>query len=275
MTRAMGRGLAFGLLLASFTATAGARAASNDLYQAQAIVTGQGEAERARGFALCLDDVLVKLSGDPALVGDKRLPPLEAKAGELVAAFSYRDRMSGIPVHDEQGTRERPFDLSVTFDRSKTDATLHALGLRPWLAARPRLVVVLGIRYAQTSYVLARDGERGLGQREALLAASAKRGMPAVLPDTATLMARGVTFETSARGRWPRLAALARRSGGDVPLAGTLVWDEPGLGWIADWRLLWHGKAHRWHIGGVSFDDAFRNAMSGALQLVSGHGDPR
>ena len=44
-----------------------------DLYQAQTIVTGQREPERNIGFALCLEDVLVKVSGDPRLIGDRRL----------------------------------------------------------------------------------------------------------------------------------------------------------------------------------------------------------
>jgi hypothetical protein len=263
--------IAAALLACPVAALAGA---TDDLYRAQAIVTGQGEVERARGFALCLDDVLVKLSGDPRLVGDPRLQPLEATAGQFVAAFAYHDRMSGIPVHDEQGTRERPFDLSVTFDQAKTDAALRALGLEPWIAPRPRLVVVLGIRDATTAYVLAEDGERGLGQRQSLLAASLKRGMPIALPDTAALAAAGVSFDGLATAHWPPLDPLAKRTGGDLALAGTLVWDEPALGWIADWHLYWQGSMHHWRVGGVSFDDAFRGAIGGALQIVSGHGDP-
>ena len=86
------------------------------LYRARAFVTGQGEVERARGFALALDEVLVKVSGDPSLRDEPGLTPLEIDAARLVARFDYHDRMSGIPVHDEQGTRERPFDLTHISD---------------------------------------------------------------------------------------------------------------------------------------------------------------
>ncbi len=245
-----------------------------ELYQARAFVTGQGEVERARGFALCLDEVLVKLSGDPTLIGDRRLAPLETRAVQFVATFAYHDRMSGIPVHDEQGTRERPFDLTVTFDPAKTSEVLHALGREPWLAPRPRLVMVVGIRDATAAYVLAQDGERGLGQRQSIAAAAFKRGMPVVLPDTAALAAERVSFDAVAAEHSPFLDALAQRAGGDVPLAGTLIWDEPALGWTADWRLSWHGETHHWRIMGVSFDDAFRSGIGGAMQIVSDHGSP-
>jgi uncharacterized protein len=65
---------------------------------------------------------------------------------------------------------------------------LRALGREPWSAAsRPRLVALLGVRIGPTSYVLARDGERGRDQREALRAAAERFGMPIALPDQAAL----------------------------------------------------------------------------------------
>ena len=66
----------------------------------------------------------------------------------------------------------------------------------------------------------------------------------------------------------PRLAAAARTIGGDLALAGNLVWNEEALGWVADWRLGEGGKIYRWQIRGVGFDDAFRNAMAGAAQIL-------
>jgi uncharacterized protein len=32
---------------------------------------------------------------------------MAGQAGTFVADFDYHDRMGGIPVHDEQGTRDR------------------------------------------------------------------------------------------------------------------------------------------------------------------------
>ena len=54
--------------------------AADDLYRAQAIVTGQGEANRIIGFASCLEDVLIKVSGAQKLAGDRRLAAYKSNA---------------------------------------------------------------------------------------------------------------------------------------------------------------------------------------------------
>ena len=93
--------------------------AAEDLYRAQAIVTGQGEANRIIGFASCLEDVLIKVSGAQKLAGDRRLAAYKSNAKSFVRAFSYHDQMSGKPIRDEQGTRDRPYDLTVDFEERK------------------------------------------------------------------------------------------------------------------------------------------------------------
>src|SRR5438105_12329576 len=115
-----------------------------DLYQAQTIVTGQGEANRIIGFGFCLEDVLIKVSGVQNLAGDSRLAVPKANASNLVRTFRYHDRMTGISTHDEQGTRDRPYDLIVDFSPEKIDDLLDTLGLKAWLAHRPVLGVFAG-----------------------------------------------------------------------------------------------------------------------------------
>ena len=117
----------------------------DDLYQAQTIVTGQGEESRRFGFPVCLEQVLVKVSGDPRLIGDPEVAALAGQAAAFVTDFAFRDRMAGIPVHDEQGTRDRPYDLTVRFDPAKIDAALRSLGREPWSASRPRVAVFVGV----------------------------------------------------------------------------------------------------------------------------------
>jgi hypothetical protein len=262
-------------LAALFTFGDGATAGNvDDLYQARTIVTGQGEASRRVGFADCLEQVLVKVAGDPRLLDDPRVTGLAGKAGTLVADFHYRDRLAGIPVHDEQGTRDRPYDLTVSFQPAKIDAALRSLGREPWPAARPRVAVLVAVRLGPTAYLLARDGERGLDQREALADAAERFGLPMALPDQAALTKAGLTYESLPSEDLSRLDAIARTMGGDLALGGSMVWSEEALGWIADWRLGPQGKSYQWQIRGVGFDDAFRNAMAGAAQILSGHGPP-
>jgi hypothetical protein len=263
--------LAAVLMLAWGTSDA---AGLEDLYQARTIVTGQGEESRGVRLAECLAQVLVKVSGDPRLAGDPAVGALAGQASEFVADFHYRDRMAGIPVHDEQGTRDRPYDLTVSFHPEKIDAALRSLGREPWRSPRPRVVVFLGVGLGATSYLLASDGARGRDQREALAAAAERFGIPMALPDEAALVKAGLSYQDLPALDLPRLDAAARAMGGDLALAGDMLWSEEALGWVADWRLGTGGKRYRWQIRGVGFDEAFRNAMAGAAQILSGHGPP-
>ena len=262
------------LLLVAFASGAGG-ADLEQLYRTQTIVTGQGEENRTAGFATALETVLVKVSGDPRLIGDPRVEALAREAGSSVEAFRYSDRMEGIPVHDEQGTRDRPYDLFVSFDPGRIDAMLRSLGRERWPLPRPRVAVFLGVENGPTRYMLASDGKRGRDQREALAAAAEGLGMPLVVPSEAALAKAGLGLEDAAAADAAGLEAAAGEVGGDVALAGRLVWSDRALGWVADWRLASGGKTFGWRIGGVSFDDAFRNGMRGAAQILSGHGEPR
>src|SRR5262249_40330355 len=118
----------------------------DDLYIARAIVTGSDERNRPLGFKLCFEDVLVKVSGDPEIVRDSRFETLAAHAGQYISTFSYRDRLEGKPVHDEQGTHDRPHDLTCRFNPEKIDSVLKTFGRKPWLEPRPRLVMFLIVR---------------------------------------------------------------------------------------------------------------------------------
>jgi hypothetical protein len=267
-------------LLVSVWCTGGAgSAASPDaasgLYQAKTRVTGQTVEGREPAIVRCFTDVLVKVSGDARMLTDPRVAALAKEAGTLVKDFRYRDLMADLPTNDEQGTRDRPYELTVTFDPAGIDAALHTLGRKPWAADRPRLAMFLSVRQGTVSYMLAADGSRGSVMREALAEAGERVGLRVLLPSQRVLDGSGLRGATwPAPSRQARDAA-ARSAGGDVAIGGRLLWSEAALGWIADWELAAHGRTYRWQLRGVSFDDAFRSAVRGAAQILSGHGAPK
>jgi hypothetical protein len=244
------------------------------LYRATAIVTGQGEENRAIGFRLCMEDVIVRVSGDYRLVTSGKARAMIDDAASFVTEFSYRDRLEGIPIHDEQGSYDRPHDLTVDFDRAKIDGALKALGSAPWLEARPRLIVFLGVANATSNFVLSSDGEQGFYMRDSFAAASDKIAVPIGLPSQAAITRAKLAQKSLADVDLAALDALAEKVGGDQALAGSLVWSDEALGWIAEWRLASGRKLYRWKVSGVGFDDAFRNALRGAAQVLSGNGAP-
>src|SRR4051812_39030498 len=177
--------IAVSLAAVSATCVGAVAVVAAELYRAQTIVTGQGEPNRSIGFASCLEDVLIKVSGALQLAGDPRLAAYKSHAADFVRSHSYHDQMSGLPKGDEQGTRDRPYDLSADFDAAKVDAILDALGLKPWLSHRPVLAAFVEMEQGASRFVVTVDARQSDLQRDSLRAAAAKRGMTIVLPNVA------------------------------------------------------------------------------------------
>ena len=241
------------------------------LYQATAIVTGFDMRSRPAGFARCLREVLAKVSGEPRLGGDPRVAALAAHADGLVASFDYVDPMAGIKPHDDQGTYDRSYDLTVRFDPARIDQALADLGERPWLGARPVVVPVLAVRGVKGSYLLSAEAPAGADQRGSLAEAAAEYGMRLRVPTAAELAAWGVARGV-AKGRFP--APRAAPAPDQALVAGTLEFRPDLPGWVGSWRLRWRGVDYRWGIGGVNFDEAFRDVVRGVVRVASGHGAP-
>jgi hypothetical protein len=246
----------------------------DDVYTTRAVVTGKDERNRPLGFRLCFEDVLVKVSGDASIVSDSRFETLAASAGQYASTFSYRDRLEGKPVHDEQGTYDRPFFLTCHFDPQKIDSVLKALGRTPWLGHRPRLTMVVVVHGRTNSGVLSSDGAFDADMREALVNAARRYGLPVRLPSVATLQSNQINLDTAAIAPRDRLLKVAQLSESELPLVGDLQWSDAALGWVAAWSIEARGRRYRWSVSGVNYDEAFRNAVRGAARVLSGNGKP-
>jgi uncharacterized protein len=244
-------------------------AGAGDFYQAYAIVTGTDMRQRPWGFAQCLREVLVKVSGDPRLKDDKRTLALAVEADRFIAAFDYVDMMAGIPKKDDQGSYDRPHKLTVRFDPAKIDALLAELGETPWHGERPVVVPVLLVHGPKPPpYLLSAEAPAGAEQRGSFVNAAGEFGMRVRLPSDAELAAWGIAADHFPGALPPEGAP------GKAIVIGTLDWSETLPGWVGQWRTRWHGKDHAWGISGVNYDAAFRDIAQGVVLLASGRGAP-
>lgn len=240
----------------------------DELYSARTIVTGQGEKNRETGFRDCLDHVLVRVSGDQRLTHRPEMRALRQRAGSFVRSFSYRDRLAGRPIHDEQGTYDRPHDLTCRYDPMVVDELLAGLGSRPWRDARPSLAVFLDVRRGRPSYRVSPDAPRDAAMRESFALSAEPMAMQISFPSITDVDAWALGPGA------PELARAAKAAGADLALVGKLIWSDADLGWTGTWRLAEGKKEHVWTVRGVNFDEAFRVAVRGAAQILSGNGSP-
>lgn len=236
---------------------ASAQTLNAELYKAETIVTGTVEPERSRGFAAGALQVLVKLTGQPELVGAPGAATLQKQAPEMVATFSYEDRMKDIPVHDEQGTRERPHFLRIRFDRQKFDRALAEAGFEKWDGKRPTVGVWLGIRDARSAYILSRNSEGGYAQRLVLDEASKLRAIPIILPDDTQT---AISFADIETGKHKVIEAYAFEHGADAVLYGLLEFDGDAY-WNCFWSLYGKDVERQWRLLGVTFDHALKDGI--------------
>jgi uncharacterized protein len=242
------------------------------LYQGKSLVTGQRDETRIPGFERAIVDVLKKRSGDSSITGEDIAKNIEGKIRDYVKNYTERDRMEGIPIHDEQGTRDRPFELTVTFHRNKIDELLMKMGSMAWTQPRPRTLVLLTITTDAGSHILTGDDEdRGIDYRESFQAAAWQAGIPLVLPSIASLDETSLTPENDEA---TKIQQLISANDADVAMVGHIAWNNGMKGWRAEWKFEANGTVHEWRIDGVNFDAAFRNGMWGEVMILSGHGEP-
>ncbi len=254
------------MLLPAVAAAAGVSALAGrpDLLECRVIVTGTDMRSRPEGLARCVRDVVVKVTGRPDLAEDEHVRSIVSSAPDLVEDVIYLDRMTDIPMHDEQGSRDRPYDLIGHVDPVKLEQKLAAAGLRPWLD-RPTLLAVVSVTTRDGErFALAGDGPLGERQRQAILAAAHAYGLRVALPSTADVERIGPDGLTA--------QALQLGNGGaTATLRGSLRWSDQEFGWVAQWRLDGPGEPETWQVRGVSFDDAFKSGVGGAAKALSSH----
>ena len=103
---------------------------------------------------------------------------------------------------------------------------------------------------------------------------SIRYGAKIVFPVYPVAISGTRTFDAWMKPDEVDLDVAGRAAGGASGLVGTLIWSDAEDGWIANWRVQTGPRQVSWQIRGVNFDDAFRNAILGANQVLSGNGAP-
>lgn len=195
-------------LLAWWPATAAAVEVAG-LFEAAVPVANQGAGERKRAVAEGFRQVLVKASGQRAVLSNPAVQQELGKAESLLGSWRYETakRESGAgPATAEASPRIR-----LAFDAGSVLGVLNRAGAPVWSASRPQVFLWV-TREGPVATVFA----LGTTQAEALVDMAAQRGVPVVVPPP------GAVPVAVTEGTPVVVASMAARAGAQVVLAARL-----------------------------------------------------
>ena len=211
-----------------------------DLYTAQVPTAGLSGAPLDAAFALALDEVLVRVTGQRLLAADAARRQALGPAGPLVRRYQ--------PVPG--GT------VRVSFDPEALHRRLDAANLPVWADDRPSTLVLLPADVATGVTVpvpgVAPAGDPARSSQQLLLATAASRGVPVVLATERVVSSPTaedplLDAESTARAAGADLLLVGRRTatGGPAVLRWTLAQGNERAEWQGDVAEGVHGLADR------------------------------
>lgn len=237
----------------------GDRVRADDIYTAEVVVRGQGEAERQSAFARGLAQVLGKLSGDRSAASRPGVGRELRRAEEFVTGYDYRQDQgvssSGAPSYKTV--------LVARYDEDGVDALAATLGIPVWPAPRPKPVMWLAIDDG--------SGPRLVGLPKANAARSVldravQRGYRLGLPggNAAEQAVVGAIW----RGDTAAVARASQRYSPPMQLIGKLY--RKNGGWVADWIFVDRGRVlARWSESGADARMVMATGADGAADALT------
>lgn len=250
-TRTAGACRLLGMLLLWVALSAPAGAA---LHEATVPVADRSEAARQQAVRAALAEVLVRLSGDPALPQQAGSAPLLAEAGRYLQQYQYEGS-------EGAGT----LMLRAGFDAAALEAQLRRQGVTLWGRERPPLLVWLAVDDGQRRYLLgADDADPVLAE---LRAAARRESLELVLPLLDLEDQSRVSFTGIWGGDLASAQQASQRYRAQAVLIGGL--QRSADGWKARWALRHAGRDSAWQSAGAdpagAFESGLRQANAGLV----------
>ncbi|MDZ7735382.1 MAG: DUF2066 domain-containing protein [Gammaproteobacteria bacterium] len=236
-----------------------------NLYEAIVPVESQGDTERRQALHKAMWQVLVKLTGDSAIVDDERAKSLINEAQSYVQQYRYLESTGDDSV---AGLR-----LWTGFDSAAVNRALQRLGIATWGSERPATLIWLAV-----------DGEGGrqlAGMEQAaqyldpLTRQAQERGLPLLLPlmdleDTTRLSPADI-----AGGSISTIRDASERYPADVVLAVSLT-GVGGDNISARWTLLSEEIGNdSWSSDGDSLEAVLSAGINRLADMLARHYAPR
>jgi hypothetical protein len=222
--------------------------ATGDLFTEQVEVSDEAAVTRNAALGRMLEQVLIRVSGNPAIAAQPAATEILQAAPNLVQQYRYRSV--------EQGGQLVRY-LWARFDQPAVERLMRERGLPVWVQ-RPEVLVWLGVERSGQRELLALEQQPAA--RDRMLTRAAERGLPLQLPlmdleDQAALLPADLWSDYR-----DAIMAASARYPHDRVLAGRLT--DVGNGrWRGAWRLLGPADGETFQTTPAPLDETLRQAV--------------
>jgi hypothetical protein len=230
--------------------------AAVDLYQGEAVVTDQGNAERDRALPLALEHVLRKLSGLRQFDDYPLVQPALTKAPEMVLSYYYQSVARTLP----DGSEAEELRLVARFAELAVDEMTRALQLPLWRPRRQPLLAWLIIDDGLDRRVMPVEFDY---TRQAMEAVAEQRGLPLEWPSPDAEGAYAVDEQILWGGYTEDLAA----SLGEGVLIGAARREGPE--WSVRINLGYQGQHWSWRLSDLDLQAALVAGTEQAIDQIA------
>lgn len=226
------------------------------IYEAEIPVAGQQNDARRQAMRAGLAEVLVRVTGNSAVVQDSAFADLLGNASRYVQQYRYRAAPSA----------GAPLLLWMSFDANAINQALRSRGQPIWGSARPLLLVWLAVDGGSPGRRLV--GATQSAEYPGLEAAANRRGVPVRLPLLDIDEKRLVTVADVWGGLHERVVTASARYQAQGVLLGRLTQERQGT-WSARWTLRIGNEVKHWDSHGASADEVLAKGVDGSADALA------
>jgi len=235
--------------------------ARDNLFEADVPVAGQQPDLRTAYMKTALQEVLVRVTGQPDVLNRGSVRAMLDSPERFVQQYRY---------YTVPGSTPPRLMLRVNFDGGSIQQALRQQGVAYWgRTERPEILLWLAVEDAGTRYIVSAQDNSDAAR--VLQEAARQRGIPLLLPLMDLEDQSQVRFADVWGGFFDGLlTASARYKPGDV-MIGRLNRDDASGGWQARWNMRNGGDSGSWRGNGDRLGDVLRAGVDSLSErLASG-----
>ncbi len=230
-----------------------------DLYDGAEVVLDQFDSQRQQAILAALKKVLLRVTGDEAILSQAFVEPMLAQPELYVSAYRYE------PTSDTN-----TFNLQIKFDALAINRLLRQQNQAVWGADRPLVLVWLAIDNGQLKDIVSSESETFAEVAVAIQKAAQMHGLPVLLP----LLDMDDRMQVSVNDVWGPYPDVIRRASlryqADLQLIARAYRNNKQQ-WQLDWSSISAFEKQHWQTNAPELNDAINAGLNQLTRQIAAH----